>query len=49
MKTRVKYFGLAVGPKPGNMSQNGQKPTSLTMSLRKTLQTPTKKNFLSAE
>jgi len=25
MKTSVKYFGLAVGPRPGNMSQTGKK------------------------
>jgi len=25
MKTSAKYFGLAVGPRPGNMSQNNPK------------------------
>jgi len=37
MKTSVKYFRL--GPRPGNMSQIGQKPTSLMMSLTKKSET----------
>jgi len=45
MKTSVKYFGLAVGPRPGNMSQNDPKTTSLMTSLTKNLQHPTKKIF----
>jgi len=35
MKTSAKYFRPVVGPWAGNMSQNGQKPTSLMMSLTK--------------
>jgi len=41
----VKYFSLAVGPRPGDMSQNGPKNTSLVTSLRNKLQAPTKKFF----
>jgi len=32
MKTSAKHFGLAVGPRPGNMSQNDPKTTPLTTS-----------------
>jgi len=35
MKTSAKHFDLAVGPRPGNMSQNGPKTASLMMSLTK--------------
>jgi len=35
MKTSAKHFGLVVGPRPGNMSQNDPKITSLMMSLTK--------------
>jgi len=45
MKTSVKYFGLVVGPRPGNMSQNDPKTTSLMTSLIKNPH-PQPKNFL---
>jgi len=49
MKTSAKDFGLAVWPRlcprPGNMSQNGPKTTSLMTSLTKNLQPPPKKFF----
>jgi len=45
MKTSAKYFGLAVGPRPGYMIQHGPKTTSLMTSLIKNLQ-PSTKNFL---
>jgi len=44
MKTSVKYFGLAVGPRQDNMSQNGPKTTSLMTSVTK-IRTPNQKNF----
>jgi len=47
MKTSVKHFGLAVGPRPGNMSQNDLKTTSLMTSVTKNLQ-PQPKNFVSS-
>jgi len=34
-----------LGPRPGNMSQNDHKTTSLMMSVTKNLQPPTKKFF----
>jgi len=34
LKTSAKHFGLAVGPRPGNMSQNDPKTTSLMMSVK---------------
>jgi len=34
MKTSVKHFGLAVGPSPGNMSQNDPKTTALVRQPR---------------
>jgi len=43
MKTSARNFGLAVGPRPGDMSQNGPKTTSLMTSLSKNPQPPTKK------
>jgi len=49
MKTSAKYFGLAVGPRPGNMSQNDFRTTSLMTSLTKNLQSPTKNFFSSAD
>jgi len=49
MKTLAKYFGLAVGHRPGNMSQNGPKTTSLMTSLTKNLQPQPKKLFSSAD
>jgi len=42
MKTSAKYFRLAVGP--GNMSQNGQNPTSLMTTLTKNVK-PQSQNF----
>jgi len=42
MKTSVKYFGLAVGPRPGNMSQNDPKIALILTSLTKNQQPPTK-------
>jgi len=48
MKTSPKYIGLRLGPRPGNMSQNVPKTTSLMTSLTKNPQPPTKKFFLSA-
>jgi len=45
MKTSTKYFDLAVGPKPGNMNQNGPKTTSLMTSPTKNPQAPTKSFF----
>jgi len=45
MKTSAKHFGLAVGPRPGNMSQNDPKTTSLMTSLKKNPHFPTKKFF----
>jgi len=47
MKTSAKHFGLAVGPKPGNMSHNDPKKTSLMMSPTKNLH-PQPKNFFSS-
>jgi len=44
MKTSVKYFCLAVGPKAGTTSQNSQKPTPYMMSLTKNMK-PKTKNF----
>jgi len=44
MKTSAKHFGLVVGPRPGNMSQNDPNTTSLTMSLTKNPH-PLGKNF----
>jgi len=35
MKTLAKYFGFAVGPRPGNMSQNDKKTISLMTPLTK--------------
>jgi len=35
MKTSAKHFGLVVGPRPGNMSQNDLKTTSLMTSVTK--------------
>jgi len=35
MKTSAKYFGLVVGPRPGNMSQIDPKTTSHMTSLTK--------------
>jgi len=49
MKTSVKYFGLAVGPRSGNMSQSDPKTTSLMTSLTKNLQLPTKKFFFQVQ
>jgi len=40
-----KYLAKRLGPRPGNMSQNGQKNTSLITSLTKNPQPPTKKIF----
>jgi len=37
-----------LGPRPGNMSQNDPKTTSLMTSVTKNLQPPTKKFFSSA-
>jgi len=46
MKISAIHFGLAVGgPRPGNMSQNDPKTTSLMMSVTKNLHPPTKKFF----
>jgi len=44
MKTSTKYFGLAVGPRPGNMSQNRPKTTLLMTSLTK-IRKPNQKTF----
>ena len=44
MKTSAKHFGLAVGPRPGNMSQNDPKTTSLMTTVTKNLH-PQPKNF----
>jgi len=44
MKTSAKQFGLAVGPRPGNMCQNDLKTTSLMTSLTNP-HSPTKKIF----
>jgi len=38
-----------LGPRPGNMSQNGPKSTSLMTTLTKNLQPPTKNVFSSAD
>jgi len=35
MKTPAQHFGLVVGPRPRNMSQNNPKTTSLMTSLTK--------------
>jgi len=35
MKTSEKHFGLVVGPRPGNMSQNDPKTASLMTSVTK--------------
>jgi len=48
MKTSAKHFGLAVGPRPSNMSQIDPKTTSLMMSVTKNPQTLTPPFFLSA-
>jgi len=45
MKTSAKYFGLAVGPRTGNMSQNDTRTTSLMVSLTKNPHPPSKKFF----
>ena len=45
MKTSAKHFGLAVGPRPGNMAQNDPKTTSLMTSVTKKPHTPAKKIF----
>jgi len=37
MKTSAKHFGLVVSPRPGDMSQNDPKTTSLMTSVTKTL------------
>jgi len=51
MKTSAKYFGLAVGPRPGNTSPNKNDPksTSLMTSLTKNPQFLTKKFLWSAD
>jgi len=46
MKTSAKHFGLAVGPRPGNMTQNDPKATSFMMSVTKNPH-PATKNFFS--
>jgi len=44
MKISAIHFGLAVGgPRPGNMSQNDLKTTSLMMSVTKNLHPPNQK------
>jgi len=48
MKTSAKHFGLVVGPRPGNMSRNDPKTTSLMMSVTKNLHSPTQNFFSSA-
>jgi len=48
MKTSAKHFGLAVGPRPGNMTQNGPKTTSLMTSVTKNPHSPTKNFFSNA-
>jgi len=45
MKTSAKYFGLAVGPRPGNMSQNNPKTIYLWCHSQKICY-PNQKNFL---
>jgi len=45
MKTLAKHFGLAVGLRPGNMSQNDPKTTSLMMLVTKNPHAPSKKCF----
>jgi len=45
MKTSLKHFGLVLGPRPGNMSQNDPKTTSLMTSVTKNPHPPTKKFF----
>jgi len=45
IRTSAKYFGLAVGPRPGDMSQNGPKTTSLLTSLLNKPQAPTEMFF----
>jgi len=42
MKTSVKHFGQQLGPRPGNMSQNDPKTTSLMTSVTKNQHSPTK-------
>jgi len=46
MKTSQKYLAQRLGSRPGNMSQNGLKITSLMTSLTKKTQPPTKNFFL---
>jgi len=45
MKISAKYFGIAVEPRQGNMSQNGPKTTSLMTSVTKKFATPNQKIF----
>jgi len=45
MKTSAKHFCVAVGPRPGNMSRNDPKTTSLMTSVTKNPHLPTKKFF----
>ena len=45
-KNLSKYFPLVVGPGPGNLSQNGQKPTLLMTSPTKNLKPKTKIFFI---
>jgi len=47
MKTSAKHFGLAVGPRPGNMTQNDPKTASLMTSVTKNPH-PLTKNFFSS-
>jgi len=48
MKTSAKHFGLGLGLRPGNKSQNDPKTTLLMASVTKNPQPPTKNVFSSA-
>jgi len=45
MRTSVKHFSYRLGPRPGNMSQNDHKTTSLMTSVTKNPHPPNKKFF----
>jgi len=45
MQTSAKHFGLAIGPRPSDMSENDPKTTSLTTPLTKICNPGPKKFF----
>jgi len=49
MKTSANILAQTLGPRPGSMTQNSPKTTSLMMSLTKNPQPPTKNFFWSVD